>query len=61
MKIEDKASQRRPNTSLILPNDTFSILFKEARRRGISVSALLTEEAQTIALKYALKHKEQGI
>ncbi|MBW4214439.1 hypothetical protein JW313_03950 [Enterobacter cloacae subsp. cloacae] len=49
----EKKTKLPPSTSLMIPDATFQILFKEAKRRKMSVSALLLEECQNLAVKYS--------
>jgi hypothetical protein len=52
-RMIEKKTKLPPSTSLMIPDATFQILFKEAKRRKMSVSALLLEECQTLAVKYS--------
>ena len=49
----EKRTKLPPSTSLMIPDETFQILFREAKRRKMSVSALLLEECQSLAVKYS--------
>jgi len=52
-RMNEKKTKIPPSTSLMIPDATFQILFKEAKRRKMSVSALLLEECQSLAVKYS--------
>ena len=52
-RMIEKKTKLPPSTSLMIPDETFQILFKEAKRRKMSVSALLLEECQSLAVKYS--------
>ncbi|KLQ76931.1 hypothetical protein APU11_15490 [Enterobacter sp. 50793107] len=52
-RMIEKKTKLPPSTSLMIPDATFQILYKEAKRRKMSVSALLLEECQTLAVKYS--------
>jgi hypothetical protein len=52
-RMIEKKTKLPPSTSLMIPDATFQILFKEAKRRKMSVSALLLEECQSLAVKYS--------
>ncbi|KJM00356.1 hypothetical protein SS39_15585 [Enterobacter chengduensis] len=52
-RMIEKKTKLPPSTSLMIPDATFQILFKEAKRRKMSVSALLLEECQNLAVKYS--------